>query len=51
MNFKNMFRRKVDYMLVTYILKGFIKSYNNCKIVIHYEITNSGVIKLYTNKP
>ena len=48
--YKNLFKRKVNDFNIVYILKQFI---NKCesKIVIHYEITNRGVVKLYTNKP
>ena len=50
MKFKNLFKRKVNVFQIEYILKEFIKPIQS-KIVIHVEITNRGVIKLYTNKP
>ena len=50
MKFKNIFRRKVNDFQIKCILKEFIKS-NQSKIVIHVEITNRGVVKLYTNRP
>ena len=50
MKFKNLFKRTVNDFQIKYILKEFIKPIQS-KIVIHVEITNRGVIKLYTNKP
>lgn len=43
-------RRKVNDFQIKCILKEFIKPIQS-KIVIHFEITNRGVIKLYTNRP
>lgn len=43
-------RRKVNDFQIKCILKEFIKPIQS-KIVIHVEITNRGVIKLYTNRP
>ena len=43
-------RRTVNDFQIKCILKEFIKPIQS-KIVIHFEITNRGVIKLYTNKP
>ena len=50
MKFKNLFKRKVNVFQIEYILKEFIKPIQS-KIVIHFEITNKGVIKLYKNRP
>ena len=43
-------RKKVNDFQIKCILKEFIKPIQS-KIVIHFEITNRGVIKLYTNRP
>ena len=45
-----LFKRTVNDFQIKCILKEFIKPIQS-KIVIHVEITNRGVIKLYTNKP
>ena len=50
MKFKNLFKRTVNDFQIKCILKEFIKPIQS-KIVIHVEITNRGVIKLYTNRP
>ena len=50
MKFKNLFKRTVNDFQIKCILKEFIKPIQS-KIVIHVEITNKGVIKLYTNRP
>ena len=50
MKFKNLFKRTVNDFQIKCILKEFIKPIQS-KIVIHFEITNRGVIKLYTNRP
>ena len=43
-------RRKVNDPQIKCILNQFIKPIQS-KTVIHLEITNRGVIKLYTNRP
>ena len=50
MNIKNLFKRQVDIFEVEYILRQFVKE---CKInmIIHFEVTRTGLVKLYTNKP
>ena len=50
MKFKNLFKRTVNDFQIKCILKEFIKPIQS-KIVIHFEITNRGVIKLYANRP
>ena len=50
MKFKNIFKRKVNDFQIKCILIDFIKPIQS-KIVIYFEITNRGVIKLYTNRP
>ena len=45
-----LFKRTVNDFQIKCILKEFIKPIQS-KIVIHVEITNRSVIKLYTNRP
>ena len=47
---KNLFRRNVKTYRIKDILNEFIKDIN-CKIMLHFDITRRGVVKLYTNRP
>ena len=51
MTLNKLFKRNVDEYRVKRILKQFVKSCSNTKIVIYFEITGRGVVKLYTNRP
>lgn len=48
--YKNIFRRKVNDYEIGDILKEFIKPCDS-KIIIHYEVTYRGIVKIYTNRP
>lgn len=47
---KYLFKRKINEYRIKDILREFIKHCNS-KIVIHYEVTYRGVVKIYTNRP
>ena len=47
----SIFKRKVNEYMVRDILYQFVNSVTVCKMIIYYEISRSGVIKLYTNRP
>ena len=43
-------KRNVDDFQIGYILREFIKPIKT-NIIIHFEITNKGVVNLYSNRP
>lgn len=46
-----LFKRKVDVYHIEEILRNFIDVHNIEDMIIYFEITNSGIVILHTNKP
>ena len=47
---KNIFKRKVNEYAITSILRQHLKSISP-KMTIHFTVTYTGIVKLYTNRP
>lgn len=46
-----LFKREVKRYQVESILKDFVKNFNASKMIIHFETTKRGTVKIYTNRP
>lgn len=48
---KNVFKRKVNEYEIESILQDFVNNAKGIDMIISYEITRMGIVKLYTNRP